>query len=260
MKINHRFMENRHFKDENGDVKRGGMNSTRRVILSVLLIVAGLVWLASNMGYLPEIVSEYIISWQALLIGTGFVQLIGKPRKFWSSIALIFIGSIFLYSKFYVLPVDAKLIVWPALLIFLGLIVLSKARHEKSWNKRLKKTTLNSDSIDDTSIFGSNKYSVRTKQFNGGQSTCIFGGSEIDFSNAELNEGENIFEITCIFGGLKLLFPADWNVIISVDSILGGVSDKRQIVTDKHIDYTRSLTIKGTCVFGGAEIESFVRM
>jgi predicted membrane protein len=236
-----------------------GTSFIRRLLAGIFVISAGLILLGVNLGYLPEIVKEYVISWQALLIALGIINLFGRKSGFWFSAILIFIGSLFLFAKFNDMPVEWNLILWPVVLVFIGLGILSKIGSAKNWNKKLKKHSVDADFLDDTNIFGGSKVIVTSKQFKGGEVNNIFGGSEIDFTHAELQEGDTEIEISCIFGGVKFIFPADWNLVLEVDGILGGMSDKRQIVTDKYIDYSKRLIIKGSCIFGGGEIESVVR-
>jgi hypothetical protein len=45
--------------------------------------------------------------------------------------------------------------------------------------------------------------------------------------------------------------------VIEITPILGGFSDSRKMRGDVIRDNTRSLTIKGTVMFGGGEIKSY---
>lgn len=105
-------------------------------------------------------------------------------------------------------------------------------------------------------MFGGSKRRIANQVFKGGELNNIFGGSELDMTQAILNEGENVLEIHCIFGGVGMVVPADWNVRIDVVSIFGGFSDKRTIIK-QGADDSKMLIIKGTCIFGGGEIKSY---
>ncbi|MFW5805213.1 MAG: LiaF transmembrane domain-containing protein [Bacteroidales bacterium] len=248
----------KHHNEENHGSPHG-MNNLKRFLTAFLLIGAGLVWLGANLNYIDETVKEYVISWQALLIGIGIVGLAGSGSR-WFHIALIFTGSLFLFAKHNDLPVDAHLVVWPVLLIFAGLAFLTKIGNFQKIKKRIHESGAKSvDYLDDTNVFGGNKFNVTSKNFRGGQITNVFGGSEIDLTTAELAEGENRVEMTCVFGGVKLIVPADWDVHVAGNGILGGFSDKRQMITDKHVDHSKKLIITGICIFGGGEITSVIR-
>lgn len=83
----------------------------------------------------------------------------------------------------------------------------------------------------------------------------IFGGSEIDLSQADIN-GTAIIEVTALFGGATLVVPSHWNVISNAVAILGEVKDKR-IVQNLPEENGKTLLIKGTVMFGGVDIKSF---
>jgi predicted membrane protein len=74
---------------------------------------------------------------------------------------------------------------------------------------------------------------------------------------ARLSPGSNYIDVFCIFGGMKLIVPEDWNVKIRVMSIFGGFSDKHRILsTGTSAAQDTQLIIKGIVIFGGGEITS----
>lgn len=111
------------------------------------------------------------------------------------------------------------------------------------------------DIIDSTSIFGSEKRIVLSKNFRGGDITNIFGGCEIDFMQADMTAPATV-DITALFGGATLIVPSHWVVKSEAVSIFGGISDKRRMTnyTDAN---TKVLVLKGTVIFGGIDIKSY---
>ena len=57
-----------------------------------------------------------------------------------------------------------------------------------------------------------------------------------------------------MFGGGNLKVPPDWNVKVSVTSILGGFSDKRNTDPNKIADPRKELIINGVVILGGGEV------
>lgn len=111
------------------------------------------------------------------------------------------------------------------------------------------------DLIEATSIFGGTKKKVLSKNFRGGEMVNIFGGSEIDLLQADI-EGTAVLEVTAVFGGATLLIPSHWNVISSeATAILGEIKDRR--VSMGNVDQSKTLILKGTVIFGGIDIKSF---
>src|SRR4030095_16768230 len=111
------------------------------------------------------------------------------------------------------------------------------------------------DFVDSTSIFGGAKKIVISKNFKGGDLVNIFGGTELDLSQADFT-GVAVIQLETIFGGTKMLVPSNWSVKSEAVTIFGGIDDKRrmQTITDSP---EKILVIKGTVIFGGIEIKSF---
>jgi predicted membrane protein len=70
-------------------------------------------------------------------------------------------------------------------------------------------------------------------------------------------DGRVILEVNNIFGGTKLLVPANWNVQSDIVTILGGVEDKRPMMAPGSSANNKVLILKGACVFGGVDIRSY---
>ena len=111
------------------------------------------------------------------------------------------------------------------------------------------------DFIDETAIFGGRNISVVTENFQGGKITSIFGGSNINLRYAKPVEGCTI-DVATIFGGTKIIVPEDWNVKIEVVSVFGGFEDKRGYSVISRTGTGKIVVIKGTCIFGGGELNS----
>jgi predicted membrane protein len=65
-----------------------------------------------------------------------------------------------------------------------------------------------------------------SKSFRGGDITNIFGGTELDFTQADIN-GRVVIDITQVFGGTKIIVPSNWQVVVDMSAIFAGVDDKR---------------------------------
>jgi hypothetical protein len=108
--------------------------------------------------------------------------------------------------------------------------------------------------INVSTIFGNTKKNILTKNFKGGQSTVLFGGTELDLTHADVN-GVAVIDGMVAFGGLEIVVPSNWDVQSEMSVILGGIEDKRSRLSD--VDPTKRLILKGTCMFGGVEIKSY---
>lgn len=79
----------------------------------------------------------------------------------------------------------------------------------------------------------------------------IFGGSDIDFTDALFHSPRITVRILCVFGGVDIFVPENINVVCKAFSIFGGVSNKAPSIAHKHAP---TLTIEGFVLFGGVDI------
>ncbi len=232
--------------------------TSNRLVIGVLLIIAGLILMLKKATVLPEpldhFIDDILFSWQMLLIAIGVVTLIGSDNKT-PGIVLISVGGFFMIPELFTDFFRSFNFFWPALFIVIGVVLLVNS---KRIGKKLDYSTTNkTDYIDYTNIFSGAERQLITENFQGGKITSIFGGGEVDLTRSSLAPGENIIEITCIFGGTTIIVPESWSVILDITPILGGFSDARKIRGDVIKDNTRTLIIRGTVIFGGGEIKSY---
>lgn len=108
--------------------------------------------------------------------------------------------------------------------------------------------------VEAVTVFGNIKKRVYSKNFKGGDVVSIFGGVEINLTQADFNGAVSI-EMTQIFSGAKLIIPPHWQIRSEMIAIFGGIEDKRPPQT--HYDENKVLILNGTTFFGGLEIKSY---
>ncbi len=119
-----------------------------------------------------------------------------------------------------------------------------------------KEEPLNDDYIDSFVFMAGVKKNIVTKNFKGGQVTSVFGGAELDMTQADF-EGRANLELTQVFGGTKLIVPANWEIKSELLTVLGSVEDKRPVPSTLSTETPKILVLTGTTVFGGIEIRSY---
>lgn len=227
-------------------------NNNGRIWGGLIVVAIGIVLLAREMNLN---VPEWLFTWKMLLIGIGLY--VGAKHSFrpggWM-IAVV-IGVVFIVDD-YVHEIYLKPYLIPVIVIGVGLYLIfkPKSRAGQFWKENTQTHTGTDSSWESVSIFGGNK-NIISKDFKGGEMVTIFGGSELNMSQADIN-GVVTLEVVQIFGGTKLIVPANWKVqTAELVSILGGIDDKRPAPTN--VDETKVLNIKGTSVFGGIDIRSY---
>jgi hypothetical protein len=96
---------------------------------------------------------------------------------------------------------------------------------------------------------------VISKNFRGGEVSTFFGGTDINLSQADF-QGSAVIHTSTAFGGVKIIAPPHWNIKSEVLCIFGGLDDKRPQAKEG-LDTTKTVVLKGTCIFGGIDIKSF---
>ncbi len=234
-------------------------NQSRTLAIALLIITAGVLLLINSLHLIPYEIKRVLITWQMLLIGFGVVSLLTSKEKV-TGLILIAIGVIFLIAKMTYMPVSAWSILWPTVLIIVGVSLLYAHTRKGGFSGQKLKSEFsgdNSEYLEEVAIFGGNEKSITSKNFRGGKITNIFGGSELNFTKSELAEGENVIDVLYIFGGSSIVVPSDWEIRMDVVSIFGGFSDKRYKGKETGTDSTKRLTIKGLVIFGGGELKSY---
>jgi predicted membrane protein len=230
----------------------------KKYILGVIVIVAGCLLLLSNTGFLPYELRHILFSWQMLLIGIGVISLFSSESRTPGTI-LILIGGIFILPRAFDLNFNVMHLFWPVILIGIGVLILTKRLPRRTFQSRGHLTNnqnLDEGFIHEENIFSGGKQRVMHQVFRGGHINCVFGGSEVDLTQATLADGISELEINTIFGGVTLIVPADWRIQLKMTSIMGGFADKRSYIKESP-DPSKVLIIKGSTIFGGGEIKSY---
>ncbi|VBB47445.1 conserved membrane hypothetical protein [uncultured Paludibacter sp.] len=253
-------------------------NPAKRFLFGILVILAGVVLLGINFGWLDPALKIVIFSWPMILIVVGLFQI--AQRHYFPAFILFGIGVFFLLPKiaqaypqvFPGIGSNFSAIYWPLLLIFAGIFILLQFIFPGKWNrihkqwhhrwdekwKENKESDFDyeskniSDGFDKNVVFGSVEHIFLEEEFPGGEINAVFGGVTLDLRKTKLAVGDTYLEINAVFGGITLYIPSDWYVVSRFDGVFGGFEDKRLL--QEPTDKTRRLIIKGSCVFGGGEI------
>ena len=230
----------------------------KRVLLGGILIFFGGIFLLNTLDVLHFRFSYVVFSWQFIMLVIGLFILINTDKKFLGGL-LTGIGGLFLVPRIFPqVDYDAGILI-PIILIVLGVyIILRKKKKNDELEDPYGTSKVNKDKIDDVSIFGGGTKLISSDNFQGGNVTAIFGGSELNFMNCQLAEGDNVIDVLCLFGGTTIIVPKEWNVVVNVTSILGGFSNKSVRNPSIVVDQSRTLYIKGLAMFGGGEIKTYL--
>ncbi|RZK56309.1 MAG: hypothetical protein EOO87_05760 [Pedobacter sp.] len=249
---------------------KGIAASSSKVWAGAIIIIVGALLLFRNFGIsMPS----YIFHWSNILILIGLFIGIKHNFRNGNGLVLIIVGGFFTLKEALENVVDFDKVGWPILIIVLGLFLIFKPRNQfkEGWKKRFKsaepqnfgddsfasesKKKRDNDFLDSTNVFGGSHQTVYSKNFKGGEITAVFGGCDVNLTQADF-EGEVVLDVTAIFGGAKIIVPTGWQVKHEVTAIFGGLDDKRPIMMNTE-DKTKILVVKGIALFGGVDIRSY---
>ena len=255
-------------------------NRSGRVLAGLIIVCIGMVFLLRQMGFFFP---GWVFSWPMILIAIGIYS--GAHNSFRNRgwLVVVGIGLIFLAPD--VLPeVNLWRFSFPALIIFVGVMIMFGSRRKKwkdeewykneykdKWKDEYKNhwkdswkdysnpninpgTNSYDDYLEIVSVFSNLKKMVVSKTFKGGDIVNIFGGTELNLTQADI-QGTVRLEAVQIFGGAKIIVPRNWKVVSDMVAIFGGMDDKR-MPNDSEMDPTKVLIIEGVSIFGGIDIIS----
>lgn len=254
-------------------------SSSSRICAGLVILVIGMVFLLRNFGvFIPD----WIFNWPTLLVIVGF--LIGFKRNFngggW--LILILVGGYFMLRNIEGVEISKHYFAIAFIIFGLYLILRPKSSHcranecKDQWERRLAKRrnrqetgaetpagatdeefkpANENDILASVSVFGGSHQHIHSKNFKGGEAIAIFGGCDVNLTQADF-EGVIELDVVALFGGVKIIIPASWEVKSDVVAIFGGLDDKRSI-GPVNTEARKVVRIKGVTIFGGVEIRNF---
>ncbi len=269
----------------NNDIGQPNNPRNGKALAGIILLAVGAMLLIRQFTFF--LIPHWLFSWPMWLIFWGLF--IGARSNFHksSSIVLILVGIVFLLNDNIHGAGD---IVWPVAIIAFGLWMILR-RHtnldKDSWRRNYNNkwdwrnqagpnpsaplsdatyTTVppagaapypptGDEYLDAVSVFGAVKKTILSKDFKGGEIVNVFGGAELDFTQADIN-GRVIIDITQIFGGVKMIVPPHWQVVPDIAAVFAGIEDKRMKSTATP-GSDKVLVLKGVSIFAGVDIRSY---
>ncbi|OQP60998.1 hypothetical protein A3860_04545 [Niastella vici] len=260
------------------------------VLAGLLLLCIGGILLLKEFGFpFPD----WLFTWPMILVAFGLLAGAGNAFRDPGWIIITGVGAVFLLDKIWpAIPIHH--FIWPVVIIALGLIIMLAPRRHRKWHEKWDRfrerydnqdwekwphtvqtstgenltepqpTVIppqreddrrNSDNwLETVTIFGNVKKLVYSKNFKGGDIVTIFGGAEINLTQADF-KGNIVIELVQIFGGAKLIIPPHWQIRSEMVAVFGGIEDKR--APQNSYDEDKVVILNGTTFFGGIEIKSF---
>lgn len=216
--------------------------------VGITLIIIGFLFILDTFNIMEfgGIISDW---WPAIFIIIGLIKLQGQDRG--AGLVFVLIGALLLLTIHDIVEWNSIWRLWPLILIFIGLSMIFKGRRTK-W-KLSNETTTGDEYIHSNAVFGGSEHTVTSQNFKGGETMALFGGVELDMRQAKISADGCKIHATALFGGVEIIVPDDWNVIITGTPIFGGIDSKLRRKSD--VNSSQDVHIHCTVAFGGVEIK-----
>lgn len=258
-------MQNEDLREERRAIRRDRQRERRlqgNALSGLLFLLAGGALLLRQFNFnLPH----WLFTWPMIPLIVGlFIGIQTRFRDFsWlivSGVGLFFIADD-IFPGF-----DIGRFILPACLILIGLVVIFAPSNKWFGRSSNGETSLDTNSIQPdnpnllkedileiVSVFANVKKMVYSKNFKGGEVIAVFGGADLNLSQADFT-GPITIDLVQVFGAAKLIIPPHWELRSEAVAIFGGIEDKRppQSITSPD----KVLILQGTVLFGGIEVRS----
>jgi predicted membrane protein len=242
------------------------------IVWGLVIVAIGVALLLDHMGIIPF--GHIYRYWPLILVLFGLMNVTTQSGRGFG-ILLIIAGGLLQLNSLGLIHLSFADI-WPMAIIAVGLLLIwgsletrgaVRRKFKVDWTKpgaaeAFRQHIMDAVSETDTSlnavaIFGSSERHFTGQHFQGGKVTSIFGGVELDFSDAEIDD-EAVLEINCVFGTVEIRVPESWHVHSRSLPVFGGFEDKtrKARVEQPEGAKRKTLVVTGMVVFGGVEIRN----
>lgn len=214
-----------------------------RALVGLVLVGLGTVFFldAGDVLEAGETLGEW---WPLAIVLLGALQAVSQRRLTVATGTLIGAGALLLAATSGLVGSIDWGLVWPIGLIGFGLALL--------WSRR-KPGYGDEDELTGLSVLGAGKTGTRSKAFRRAAVTAVFGGLTLDLAEAEVSpEGARV-SATVAFGGIDVIVPHGWRVVVKGIPLFGGWDDTTAR-TPVPADAPR-LEIQALVLFGGLEVK-----
>lgn len=236
-----------------------GKDNRSGLVAGLVVIAIGVILLLDQEGVLHA--WDVWRFWPVVLIAVGLVKVLravptsDKPIDtagvLWGVVEVGF-GVVFLLGALGY-PRFSFGHIWPLLIVGVGLWLLYEKFGKEPDSAGPESSNLDFNRAD---IFGGGKVKVTSKNFRGAKWLAIFGGSEIDFRNADMEGNEATLELVAVFGGGEIIVPRNWEVQVRGIALFGGHNDETGRSLPEPVGPRKVLTVKGAWILGGFNVKN----
>jgi len=244
-----------------GGVYAGHGGPHSHIVIGTVVLLIGVLFLLENLGYFY--IGNIWHFWPIFLIAVGVAHILDSRslhRVLWGAL-IAGVGVILLANNLGYLPWPLWGLIWPGLLIFWGLIMLSRGFERRGYWFGTHSfvddaSTTSNNVLNEIVMFGGIHRKIESQDFQGGEARAVFGGIDIDLRGASMTKDVIEIEANAIFGGVELKVPDTWDVTVRGAGVLGGYEDKTHAAPLPEGGKRPRLIVRGEAVFGGVTVRN----
>jgi predicted membrane protein len=221
-----------------------------RLFVGMVVIALGTLALLDNLGVLH--IGDVWSLWPLIIVAFGLARMLrprGQPGRWTGGLFLLF-GTWMLLQNLGLAPVRLGVVFWPLLILLLGVRLVWGAVGHRAQRGPLPEGTARLSAF---AMLGGSEHKSNAADFQGGDATAILGGCKIDLRQAGVKTGPAVLDVFAMWGGIEILVPNDWTVVVQGTPIMGAFEDKSTPVREGS---GPRLVIKGVVIMGGVEIKN----
>ena len=227
------------------------MKKFGNILWGLVFIIVGLIIGCNAMG-ITDINIFFTGWWTLFIIVPSFIGIFKDDNKTWDIIWLVIGIVLFLCTRDILSFAIIGKLIFPFILVMIGLSFIFKDTFRTKVNEKIRK--LNSERVDGEDFcatFSGIKSDFNGQEFKGANIDAIFGGVDIDLTQAVVTH-DQIINASAIFGGIDIKIPSGVNIKIKSTPIFGGVSNK---VKNDMNESLPTIYINAFCLFGGVDVK-----
>jgi len=232
-------------------LRRVGRDVRPGILPGLILVGIGTIILLDHMGY---IMADHLWRlWPVILIVAGLVKFFQECNRAMGAVMVV-LGVLFLGSNLGFFRLNWG-DMWPLVLIAAGVALI--------WS-RIEMPRIPASQNGDPSmvnayaVFGGVERRIRASNFKGGEVSAMFGGVELDFRSAEIEDEQAVLYVEAIFGGIEIVVPERWTVVYEGQTVFGGYTDETRppLPEVPGAPPKKRLILRGRAVFGGINVKN----
>lgn len=241
---------------------------SRKTVAYVLVAIAGILVLSNaglfNIFGLRDLIGAIFrlifnsIPYVLTLAGIFWVARSGKREAPLMAWLVIVFGAVLIVSQIGLFGLSFGDMVAPMILITVAFFLVNPRNLlPRGLNTGNDELDPNQQEIKLFAFMGGGELNYHSKQLRCGEVMAIWGGYDLDFSDADMEGDSMQLNLYCIMGGVEITVPANWKVEKSgAVCIMGGYSNKTRDMAEELNLPSKTLVVTGLALMGGGEIHN----